>query len=118
MHKRVPGTSYFLALEASIDQHTGMRSGALHGLKSFGLIGLLVIALGQSALLLHKSSVDHPTDETCEVCSSCDRQTATPVSAVFQPFDIVWWATLPDRASNTLSTQETGVYRLRDPPIL
>lgn len=95
-----------------------MRFGTLNGLKSLGLIALLVTVLGQSGLLLHKTSIDHATEETCEVCSSFDRQTSTPSSESFEQFNIVASATLPDRASFTIPTQETRIHRLRGPPIL
>ncbi len=95
-----------------------MRANSSHRLKSSGLAALLVVIIGQSGLLLHESVFDHLAEESCEVCSSFDRQVWVPVSANFEQVDILASTILPDPASLVLPTQKTRIYRLRGPPIL
>ena len=57
-----------------------MRANLLHQFRRLGLIALLVFALGQTGLLVHKATSDHVAEDVCELCSSFDRLAATPES--------------------------------------
>lgn len=46
-------------------------------LRRVALLALLVVLLGQAGLLVHKVTVDHLADDTCEVCTSHDRVAGT-----------------------------------------
>ncbi|MBT8443332.1 MAG: hypothetical protein KJO13_01215 [Gammaproteobacteria bacterium] len=95
-----------------------MRYDKTSRVTRLALIALLALTLGQGALLLHDVTVEHSTDDVCEICAGLDRPAAksfvTSIT-VFQPVAAVltFGSIVGLGASEAIRTQ-----RSRGPPSL
>lgn len=101
-----------------MDNASAMGANPFRKLRSLGLIALLVFTLGQTGLLVHKATSDHPAEDVCELCSSFDRLAATPESPGARVSELVVALLLLALAGSLTLTQTVRIHRPRAPPTL
>ena len=88
------------------------------GLQRLGLLALLVLLLSQAGLLVHETTADHQTGETCEVCTSYDRATGVAVTPSIAGFQLVLTLGVFPITSRICFRRFVGNRRSRAPPSL